>query len=276
MTTCLIKRRRSWPVLGASLLCGLCGCASFWEELTSRERNMSYVFSTPDPLKTLAESTDNHRKAQAITMLKEPIANGGTREEQEFYLNILSRAALNEPRGQYEPMSRDPLCRLSAIRMLGDYQDPRALQVLEKAYFDPQPFTSDMNALIRQQALASLEKSGNPEARHILIRAARQPNAPISSPAERQQILDEKLVAVKALSRFQSYDAVDTLVYILENEKDVALRHTAHESLKSATNRDLPQDPNAWRELLARGNIQPAPEPNLIQRVVGWNTPGRK
>jgi HEAT repeat protein len=266
---------RRWQVLGAGLLCGLTGCAQFshfWDEITSRERDIGYAFGRqPDPLVTLRDSTDNQRKADALRLLKEPLKNNGTKEEQELYLSILSRAALNEGAGRFEPLSRDPYCRLSALRTLGEYQDPRALQIIEKAYFDPQPFTQEMNALIRQQALAALEKNGNPEVRLVLIRAARQPNAvAISSPTERQQILDERIAAVRALGRYSQYDAVDTLVHILETEKDVALRDCAHESLKKVTQRDLPEDGRAWRELLARGDVQRQPEANVLQRVAAW------
>jgi hypothetical protein len=270
------RTARRGQLLAAGLLCGLCGCATFWEEITSRERDMSYVWRQPDPLVTLRDSTDNHRKAQAIMQLKEPMQHGGTREQQELYLAILMRAAQNEQRGQYEPTSRDPLCRLAAIRMLGEYKDPRALQVLEKAYFEPQPFTPDMNGMIRQQALASLEKNGNPDVRHILIRAARQPGAgPASSLAERQQILDEKLAAAKALGRYPQYDSIDTLVHILETEKDVALRDCAHQSLKIATNKDLPEDGKAWRDLLTRGEVQPQAQTGMLDRVVGFSAKTR-
>ncbi len=263
--------RRGWHLVSAGALISLSGCVTLWDEVTSRERDMNYVFRQPDPLITLRDSTDNHRKAQALALLKEPAQRNGTREQQELYLSILMRAAVNEDKGQYEPMSRDPLCRLSAIRTLGEYRDPRALPALEKAYFDPQPFTSDMNAMIRQQALASLEKNGNPEVRHILIRAARQPSAvPVASPVERQQILDEKIAAVRALSRYPQYDSADTLVYILETEKDVALRDCAHEALKISTKRDLPADAKAWRDLMARGESAPAPQPSAFERVASW------
>lgn len=261
-----------WSAL-AGVLCGLCGCVGFWEEVTSRERDLNYVFSKPDPLVVLRDSTDNHRKAEALMRLKEPLQHGGNQQQQDLYLAILARAAINEQPGQYEPMSRDPLCRLAALRMLGQYKDPRALPILEKAYFDPQPFTADMNAMIRQQALASLKDNGNPQVRVVLIRAARQPNAaPVSSPTERQQVLDERLAAVKALGNYPQYDSVETLVHILETEKDVALRDCAHESLRAATKRDLPNDPRLWRELIVRGDVQAPPQPNLIQRVVGWTT----
>jgi hypothetical protein len=261
---------RIWPACTGALLLSACGCASFWDEVTSREFEFKNLWSKPpEPLVVLRDSTDNHRKAEALARLQEPLTHGGTREQQEIYIQILTRAALNENKGQFEPMSRDPLCRLSAIRVLGEYRDPRAIPVLEKAYLDANPFAPEMNAMLRQQALASLEKTGNPEARHLLIQAARQPGASaVSSQTERQYILDEKLAAVRALSKFTNYEAVDTLVYLLETDKDVAVRHCAHQSLKTATKKNLPEDPKAWRDMLARGP-EATPDTGVIQRVTG-------
>jgi hypothetical protein len=262
--------KRIGQALGGALLLGACGCASFFEEVSSREFEFKALWSKkPEPLVVLRDSTDNARKAEALTRLREPLAHGGTQEQQELHMQILARAAVNEAPGQAEPLSRDPLCRLCAIRTLGEYRDPRALVVLEKAYQEAQPFTPEMNAMIRQQALASLELTGNPEARHILVRAARQPSASVvSSQTDRQYILDEKLAAVRALSKYPQSDSVETLIYLLETEKDVAVRHCAHNSLKTVTNRNLPEDPKAWRDLQTNGP-EAAPAPGVIQRVTG-------
>lgn len=268
------KRGQSWRACRAvagALLLGACGCASFWSEITSRERDMTFVWGNPDPLVVLRDNTDNQRKAEALARLREPKQNGGTQEQQDLYLQILARAALNEEPGRTEPMSRDPLCRLSALRMMGEYKDDRVVPILEKAYLDPHPFTPEMNAMIRQQALASLEQTGNPGALPVLIRAARQPSSsPVSSQLDRQAIMDEKVAAVRALGKHSHYEAVDTLVYLLETEKDVAVRHCAHQSLKTATKRDLPADPVQWRTLLANGTPAAPAETNPIQRVAGW------
>lgn len=262
--------KRTWRACGAALLVGACGCAGFWDEVSSREFEFKNLWTKPEPLVVLRDSTDYGRKGEALSRLKEPIRHGGTATEQELCIQILTRAAVNESPGQPEPLSRDPYCRLCAIRTLGEYRDPRAVQVLEKAYLDAHPFTPEMNAMLRQQALASLELTGNPEARHILVRAARQPSATaVSSQTERQYILDEKLAAVRALAKYPQSDCVDTLIYILENEKDVAVRHCAHNSLKTVTHKNLPEDAKAWRDLQTRGDVTPA-TPSMVERVTGW------
>jgi hypothetical protein len=253
------------------LLLGACGCAAFWSEISSRERDMSYVWSKPDPLVVLRDSTDYQRKAEALARLHEPRRNGGTQEQQDVYLQILERAAVNDEAGRPEALSRDPLCRMSAIRMLGEYKDDRVVPILEKAYLDPHPFSPELNAMIRQQTLASLEQTGNPAALPVLIRAARQPSAsPVSSQVERQSIMDEKVAAVRALGKHSHYEAVVTLVYLLETEKDVAVRHCAHQSLQRATKRDLPPDPEQWRKMLASGTAAAPTTTNPIERVAGW------
>jgi len=263
--------KRTWQAWGGVVLLGASGCAGFWDEVSSREFEFKNLYTKPDPLVVLRDSTDNARKGEALTRLREPIRHGGTPADQELYVQILSRAAVNETSAQPEPLSRDPYCRLCAIRTLGEYQDPRAVLILEKAYLDAHPFTPEMNAMLRQQALASLELTANPEARHILIRAARQPSATaVSSQTDRQYILDEKLAAVRALAKYPKSDCVDTLIYILETEKDVALRHCAHNSLKTVTHKNLPEDAKAWRDLQVRGaDVTPA-TPSMVERVTGW------
>ncbi len=248
-------------LIGMALILGLCGCASVWDEVTSRDRDLSFVFSRPDPLVVLRDSKDGARRGQALAMLKDPGPNGGNQEQHELYLKILTAAATED---------REPLCRLGSIRALATYKDPRAAKVIEKVYLQRLPFTPELNTVIRQQALAGLEQMANPEVRDLLIRVARQPSAATdSSLSDRQQTQDERLAAIRALSQYNQYDSIEALVYVMETEKDVALRARAHESLKTATGKNLPADAKAWRELLDNPR-QTAQEPNLIDRVMWW------
>jgi hypothetical protein len=241
------------------------GCASTWDEITSRERDYrEIVWARPDPLEMI-KSTDGERRGKALARLPEPASNGGTAQEQEFYLDLLRKAALQD---------REPMCRLGAIRALSTFKDPRAARILEDVYQQPKlPFTQEFNALIRQQALASLEKLGNQESRHLLIRVARQPGPALdTSFTDRQQTQDEKLIAIRALGKYKQPECAETLVYILETEKDIALRDRAHEALRNATGRDLPADAQAWRAALSGQQPAVAQESGLIERVAGWLT----
>lgn len=237
----------------------LCGCASFWDDVvTNRNRDIKGYFMPPDPLEVIARSTDGAKRGQALASLEEPLEHGGTQEQQEQILRILTVAALSD---------KESLCRLGAIRALGQWKDPRVVKILEDAYFQRLPFSSEIQSVVRQQVLASLEETGNAESRHLLIKAARQPPA-TGSYQERQQVLDERLTAIRGLGKFKQYDSTETLLHILETEKDVALRDRAHESLRKATGKNLPAEAAAWRDFLH--NTDRTPEPSIIQRVVGW------
>jgi hypothetical protein len=115
--------KQTGQALGGALLLGACGCVGFWEEVTSREFEFNNLWTKPEPLVVLRDSTDYHRKGEALTRLREPLKHGGTQEQQDLYLQILARAAVNEGSGQAEPLSRDhiagfaPFARWANIRI---------------------------------------------------------------------------------------------------------------------------------------------------------------
>jgi hypothetical protein len=259
------------PAFVALLLGGLslCGCASFWDDVvTNRNRDVKGYFKScvvsPDPLEVIHTSTDGAKRGQALAALEEPLEHGGTQEQQERILKHLTVAALAD---------KESLCRLGAIRALGKWKDPRTVKILEDAYLQRLPFTSEINLIVRQQVLESLVETGNSEARHLLIKVAGQPKS-TGDHQERQQVLDERLCAVRGLARFKQYDATEALVQILDKDRDgkfkedVALRDRAQESLRTATGKNLPAEATAWRDFLHNDNK--TPEPGLIQRVVDW------
>jgi hypothetical protein len=237
-----------------------CGCASFWEEVTSRNRDMKAYFFPPDPKEVLQKSTDGAKRAQALIDLKEPLSHGGTQEQEETYLKLMTRSALADA---------DPMVRLGAIRALGKCKNPRSVHILEDVFQQRLPFTADVNSIIRQQALTSLEQTGLPEARHWLIRVARQPEG-TGSYQEKQQVLDERLTALRGLSRFKQFDSTETLVSVLDTEKDIALRDRACQSLRTITGKRLPPDSQAWKDLLHDPNTNLAKEPSMIERAANW------
>jgi HEAT repeat protein len=245
----------------AVLLLSTCGCTGFWDTVTSRNFHVKDLYSHEEPLVVLRDSSDGHKRSQALCRLEEPNQHRGKAEDQELYLKILTKAATEE---------RDPLCRLGAIRALGGYKDPRAARVLEDVYQQRLPFTPELNTVLRQQALASVVQTGNPDSRSLLIRVARSPGGAVdSSLVDRQQTQDERLTAIRGLAKYKQPDAIETLVHILETEKDVALHDRAHESLKIATGKNLPDDGKAWRQLVQNPQLAQE-EPNALQRVMFW------
>ncbi len=261
-----VFHRWAWKGFAPLVLCvGVMGCASFFDEVTSREFKMQNLWTREDPLIVLRDSTDGEKRARALASLKEPLRNGGNEKDQDVYLKILSISAKED---------REPYCRLCAIRALSKFKDARATKVLEDVYTQSRlPFTPEFNSMIRQEALASLENTPSEDVRKLLIRVARQPGPPNdASLTDRQQTQDEKLAAIRALARQRHPESAQTLVHILETEKDVALRTRAQESLREMTGKNLPADAVAWKQAINGIDTTIAQEPrsNPIQQVGSW------
>jgi hypothetical protein len=263
------RRPGRWATrLAGALLAGsgLCGCANFWDDVTSRDFKVSSLWTArPAPLLVLRDSNDGDERARALRALTEPKQHGGSDQDQEMVLKVLTTAAVSEPH---------PWCRLAAIQSLGKFKDPRAVTALQVAYDQAgivpasavqqasyNPGTSlqpEVTAALRCNALAALGETKNPAAVDLLVRVVRQP--PVEgSELERQQTITERLTAVRALSNFNQYQATEALLKILQTEKDPALRDRATEALQAITGKNLPAEAKAWEEELHAGaNGQPA------------------
>jgi hypothetical protein len=263
---------RYWPgTIGIScLLLAAAGCANFWDEVLSHECDWSYAtgIGKPNPLIVIRDNADRTpgadggRRADALSQLREPLQTGGNAQDQQAYLDILSTATKTDS---------DPICRLAAIRALGKFHDPRAARVLEDVYQQPKlPFTHENNSMIRKEAVVALETTRDPEARHLLIRVARQPGPPPNADlADRLQTQDEKLVAIRALGKYRQPECAEALKYVMRSEKDIALRDRALQSLEESTGKKWPAQLEAWQ----REDVRPLPgdgNESFIQRVGGW------
>lgn len=260
-------------MIGAALASlGLCGCAGFWDKVTSRDFEIGMLFSDPNPFVVLRDSTDGDARAKALRALHEPIQNGGKAEDQEAVIKVLTTAATTD---------RQPLCRLAAIQSLGGFKDPRAVQALTEAFENapferpyekpPRHFSSDTTTIIQSNALVALGNTRNPLAVETLVRVAKEP-PPASNVTdqEKQQARDRHIAAVRALANFKHYQATDALLHVLKNEKDVALKDRAHESLQEATGKTLPPDPKQW-EVVLRGNGGPDATATVTSMPKGSN-----
>src|SRR5207253_2304753 len=110
---------------------GLCGCANFWDQVSSHEFHISDLFVKKDPLSVLHDSDDGNERRKALAVLQEPLPHGGTQKDQDAVVQILTTAATTE---------RDSLCRMAAIRSLGHFQDPRAAEAIDAVYLQKLPF----------------------------------------------------------------------------------------------------------------------------------------
>jgi hypothetical protein len=241
------------PVIG--------GCATFWDDVTSRDFDVTSIFVKPNPFLVLRDSIDGDKRARALRALHEPKQHGGTDQEQEAVLNILTTAATAE---------KQPLCRLAAIQSLGHFKDPRAVDGLITSFYNAGNFAPETASVIRCQAVKALGQTGNPAALELLAKVVREPPAE-GTDLERQLTLDVRIAAARALGGFSHYQATEALVQVLRAEKDVALRDCAHQSLQTVTGKRLPPDAKSWEEVLHdNGSQHLAEDPTKKNRAFGW------
>ena len=89
------------------------------------------------------------------------------------------------------------------------------------------------------QALVSLGETENPQGVDLLLRVLRQP-AFEGTDEERQMNLDERIAAARALGHFRGDPRVtEALLAVLRDEKDVALRNSATDSLQDITGKKI-------------------------------------
>jgi HEAT repeat protein len=224
----------------------LSGCANFWDDVTSRDFTVKGIFTPPNPFLVLRDSQDGDKRARALRSLREPKEKGGTDQDQEAVVKILTAAAASE---------KQPLCRLAAIQALSTFKDPRAVEALTQAFYNASAFAPDTAAIIRCQALSALGKTKNPAAVELLARVVHEPPAE-GTDLERQQTVDVRIAAARALGNFNQPQANDALLQVLKTEKDVALRDRAAESLQASTGKKLPPEAKSWEEAL-----HPQPQP---------------
>jgi HEAT repeat protein len=258
------RRRRLAGLAGALLGLTLGGCATFVDDCTAVSpeggfwNNMRYrrelLLSRPDPLEVLATSQDGDMRARAYRALKEPKARGGSDEDQTKMIDLLATAAKSE---------RDLVCRLAATEKLAEFKDQRVHQALNDAFYAPANFQSK-DPVVRIAAVQGMAKVGDPSGAQVLAEImARDPSR------------DVRLAAADGLGKFQSYQATSALVKVLKEEKDVALRHSAAQSLKQITGKDLPPQADQWEAYLQQKTgpdqqIVREPSKNILEQVGFW------
>jgi HEAT repeat protein len=243
------RSRARWLLAPLTVaLLGLGGCA-FIDEPKATVIDLWHWnferFRDPDnPLEVVRNSKDGNLRARALRCLKEPLTNGGTKEDQDVIVAVLVYSAGNDSQA---------LCRMAAIDVLRKFHDPRAVDGLKDAYYRAGSFNAEVATVLRCQALQGLGETGQQAAVETLVRVLREP--PVEGPDQDRQLkLDERIAAARALGNFKQYQATAALVDVLRKEQDVALRARAHESLVFVTGRELPPDATVWAEFLNNPN----------------------
>jgi hypothetical protein len=241
------KLGRSSPMRWVGCLAGvalaslsLCGCASFWDDVTSSTYDWKHPFTKPNPFSVLRDSTDGDERAKALQALREPKQFGGTDHDQDAVVKILVTGASQE---------KQFLCRLAAIESLGHFKDPRAVKGLTDAFYASGTYPPEQATRLQCQAAVALGETGNPEAMKFLLNVLRGPSGG-GSDQEKQQVMDVRIAAARALGNFHDHLATEALARICQNEKDVALHDCAHDSLEACAGRKIPPDFKAWDELI--------------------------
>lgn len=225
-----VIRRLSQAMTGAALASGLAGCSSFWDDVTSRDFQVSSMFKRQDPMLVLRESTDGDARAKALLALKEPSATGGGESAQEAVLEVLTRAAVSDAQ---------PLCRLAAAQTLGTFKDPKAVQILISCYDSASQLQGEAQSAVQTAALASLGKGGQPSSVTFLVKIATKPTPTEASDKDAQQQRDVRTAAVRALTGFHgSIEVATAMAQIAQQERDVALRDRAREVYVKVTGKE--------------------------------------
>ena len=160
-----VYRALTIAVAAASLLTA--GCAGMWDAVTSRRfldepfKTVGKVISPDDPMVVLRADPPRagDEIAKAMHRLKEPIHNKGTQEDQDWIVDLLSRAATTD---------NSPVLRYAAISALGRFDDPRTASILVLAYqnaegpkIGPKPLTNNVVQIGGTSAGRSPTRSGS-------------------------------------------------------------------------------------------------------------------
>jgi hypothetical protein len=231
------------------------GCANFWDKITAKDFEISSLWVKPNPLLVLRDSKDGDKRKEALLALREPNQHGGTPQEQDAIVEIVTKAAVTE---------HTPIARMAAIESLSKFKDPRATEYLISAYYKSYGFTTESKEeikfnpeaanMIRCKALVALgeqmdPKAPNPKAISLLVDVVGGPKTKAAD-LDRQMEMDERIAAARSLSKINQPRATDALLTVLKNEKDVALRDRAQESLEASTGKKIPADYKQWDDAL--------------------------
>jgi hypothetical protein len=254
-----VGRRLAALAMFFALFQSCLGCANFWDEFTDHNFEFSQLWNKPNPYLVLKDSADGTKRAKALRALHEPSQNGGSQEDQDAIVKILTTAAVSE---------HTAVARMAAVESLGRFKDPRAADALIAAYYaadryrtaagDDVKYSSEMAGMLRCQTIRALGRQGDPKAVQHLVTIMRQP--PARGPeSDKQMVMDERIAAARALAKFHDPRAEEGLLNIMRTEKDIALKDSAHESLQVATGKKFAQDSPEWESL-----VGPAPRPDAI------------
>ncbi|HMP02203.1 MAG TPA: HEAT repeat domain-containing protein [Gemmatales bacterium] len=255
-----------WPcrlLLAVCLLPGMAGCGHLWEDVTSRSNepgvwaNMSYrwdlVFNRPEPLEVLASSHDGDMRRRALVTL-DTKGSWWKKEDPEVLMRVLTTSAAQE---------RDPINRALAIERLVELDDPRVPRMLIDFY--GAEINADARGLpVRIAAVRGMGQVKDSVTIETLTGIVHNRELPT----------DLRLAAADSLGNHENHDAAGALVKVLRDDRDVAIKYRAHQSLQKMSGRkDIPARADAWEEAFREAAATGQPmrqEPNPMLKLVTW------
>jgi HEAT repeat protein len=232
-------------------------------------------------------------------------ANGGTEAQQEEIISLLSRTATSDKSGLCRVAAIDALGRFEDPRVpqiltsayhnaaveapasvanapedSGDVETVgfrrKSGLAARRAAFTPEDVTA-----IQCRSLEALGEGRSPAGLTLLCEVAATPIAraeskethdllnPLGEGVNREAV---RVAAVRALGNYRGdRQAAETLIRILQNEKDVVLRSRAYESLVNVTGERLPPDAQVWQDWISRGRPAQPPAANTAERENSGN-----
>ena len=267
------------------------GCAGTYDLVTSqrfKDRPFHTLFHRDDPMQVLETVEEGDDRVRAMQDVKEPKRNGGTDADQEKLLGILQASATTDRRplcrlAAVEALARFDDPRVSTILIAAYRNAPYDAPPAPGQPASPTPavtpaaafagvkgavssFTPDTVTTIQCHILTALGKHRSADGLQLLVKvvASQPPAKPALTPAggipatdpsapSESDRLDVRLAAIRALSAYENEAvAIQALIGVLRDEKDVALRGRAHESLVRITGQDLEPDAKAWTDWAAQ------------------------
>src|SRR5262249_32425988 len=136
--------------------------------------------------------------------------------------------------------------------------DPRAVPYLVDAYYKADSLkgtdhtiTRGLVSTFRCEVLRGLGNNSDPAAAELLVKVL-SPVSVEGTEEDRRMALDERIAAARALKNHPQARSTEALLLVLKNDKDVALRDCATDSLQACTGKDLPADFATWDDYLHR------------------------
>lgn len=281
----IVRTLLSISAVGILCLTGCAGTYDLVTSQRFKERPFHTLFSSEEPIDVLEKVQEGDDRVRAMRNLEEPREKGKSQETQDRVIAILQASATTESRplcrlAAVEALSRFKDPRVGKI-LIAAYRNAPYDVPPTTGGSDPveqaasingiaikasvSAFTPDTVTSLQCRVLESLGQHRNPDSLKLLVEVASTPaerptkktgdiesaSATLSLEAaagpSQGDRMDVRLAAIRALGNYNNdATATQTLVAIMQSEKDIAVRGRTHEALVKITGKDLPPEGQAW------------------------------